>query len=163
MHRVVCLIFLSTLTLLSAGCLNESPSPAENEGILLITPGDGFTIFDGQGHYTGLIGDENPHIPANYSLGHVTIPAGNATPPHRLMGSSEFVCLTGGEAEIRCDNTTVTVREGEVVILPDGVLQSITAVGDTELHYIDVIQPPFSPVVEVTGVELAALGQFCCP
>lgn len=158
MHRVICLIFISAFTLLSAGCLNESSHPAaEDEGIYLLTPGEGFAIFDGQGHYTGLVGEENPHVPANYSLGLVTIPPGNATAAHRLMGSSEFVCLTGGEAEIRCDNTTVTVREGEVVILPEGVLQSITAVGATELRYIDVIQPPFSSAVEVSGDELPVL------
>ena len=159
MHRAICLIFISAFTLLSAGCLTEAPPQAEDEGIYLLTPGEGFAIFDGQGHYTGLIGEENPQIPANYSLGFVTIPPGNATSLHRLMGSSEFVCLTGGEAEIRCDNTTVTVREGEVVILPEGVLQSIAAEGATELHYIDVIQPPFSPAVEVTGIELTTLPQ----
>ena len=43
------------------------------------------------------------------------------------------------------------------MILPDGVLQSITAVGDTELRYIDVIQPSFSSAVEVSGAELATL------
>lgn len=151
-------MFICTLTLLSAGCLNESASPAaEDAGIYLLTPGEGFAIFDSQGHYTGLIGVENPQIPANYSLGHVIIPPGNATALHRLTGSSEFVCLIGGEADIQCDNMTVTVREGEVVILPDGVLQSITAVGDAELHYIDVIQPPFSSAVEISGDELNAL------
>ncbi|KAF1074656.1 cupin domain-containing protein [Methanogenium sp. MK-MG] len=155
MHRVVCLIFISTLTLLSAGCLTESFSPAEDAGIRLITPGDGISIFDGQGRYIGLIGEETPDVTANYSLGLVTIPPGNATATHRLIETSEFVYLTGGEAEIRCDNTTVTAREGEVVILPEGVLQSIAAVGDTELHYIDVIQPPFSSAVEVSGDELA--------
>lgn len=157
MHRVVCLIVISTLTLLSAGCLTENPTPVENERMYLITPGEGFSIFDGQGHYAGLIGDQNPHIPANYSLGHVRIPPGNATDLHRLVGSSEFVCLLGGEAEIRCDNTTVTVHEGEVVILPDGVLQSIVAVGDMELRYVNVVQPPFSSAAELSGDELASL------
>ena len=155
-HRAVCLGFLSILILCSAGCITEKPSPAE-EGIQLITPDEGFSIFSGQGHYAGLIGEENPHIPANYSLGIVTLPPGHATAAHRLAGTAEMVCLTRGEAEIRCDNTTVTVREGEVVILPDGVLQSITAVGNTELQCVDVVQPPFSPAAEMSGTELAPL------
>ena len=157
MHRVVSLIFICTLTLLSAGCITESPVQAEDAGIDLITPVDGFSIFEGQGVYIGLIGEETPDIVINYSLGHVIIPPGNATPPHRLIGSSEFICLTGGEAEIRCDNITVNVREGEVVILPEGVLQSIVAVGDAKLHYIDVIQTPFSSAIEVSGDKLADL------
>ena len=158
MHRFVSLIVIASLTLLSAGCLNESSHPAaEDEGICLLTPGEGFAIFEGQAHYTTLIGGENPHILPNYSLDHVAIPPGNATPPHRLLGSSECVCLTGGDAEIRCDNTTLTVHEGEVVILPDGVLQSIAAVGDDELQYVNVIQPPYSPEIEVAGAVLETL------
>lgn len=157
MHRLVCLILVSTLTLLSAGCLTGSPSPAEDDGIVLVTAGDGFPILDGQGHYSVLIGDENPNIRANYSLGHVTVPPGNVLAPRRLMGTSECVCVIGGEAEIHCDNTTVTVREGEFVLLPEGVTQSTVAVGDMELHFIDVIQPPFSSAIEVSGDELAAL------
>lgn len=86
-----------------------------------------------------------------------SILVGNATATHRLMGSLELVCLIGGEAEIRCGNMTMSVHEGEVVILPDGVMQSITAGGDTDLHYIDVIQPHFSSAAEVSGDELAAL------
>lgn len=156
MHRVVSLIVLSTLFLLSAGCLSESPHPvAEDEGIYLLSPGGGFPIFDGQGHYAGFIGEEAPDIPANYSLGIVTIQEGNATPPHRLLGTSEMVCIIEGRAEIRCDATTVGAREGEVVVLPPGVLQSIAAVGTTTLRYIDVIEPPFALEVEISGDELA--------
>ncbi len=155
MHRVGCLIFVCTLTLISAGCLTGSPSQEENDSIGMLTLGSVFPIYDGQGSYSMFICPENPEILVNYTLGRVTISSGNATPPHRLIGSSEFVCLTGGEAKIRCDNTTVTVHEGEVVILPDGVVQSITAVGDAELRYVDVIQPPFSSAIQVTGAELA--------
>lgn len=150
MNRVVCLIVICILTLLAAGCL------AEDSGVCLLAPEEGFPIYGGQGNYSVFNCDEMPGIPANFTFGHVTIPPGNATPPHRLMGSSEFVCLTGGEAEIRCDNTTVTAHEGEVVILPEGVVQSIAAAGDAELRYIDVIQPPFSEANHVTEVELAA-------
>ncbi|WAI01766.1 cupin domain-containing protein [Methanogenium organophilum] len=156
MHRVVCLILIATLTLVSAGCLTQSPSPAEDADIRLLTPDEGFSIFDGQGHYSGIIGEETPDITINYSMGCVTLPPGNGTLPHRLLGTSEMVCVIGGEAEIHCDATTVTAREGEIVVLPMGVLQTITAAGDVPLRYIDVIQPPFSAGVELSGDELAA-------
>lgn len=158
MHRVISLIILSTLFLLSAGCLSESAHPAaEDEGVYLLSPDEGFRIFDGQGHYAGLVGEETPHIPANYSLGIVTIVSGNATPPHRLLETSEMVCIIEGSAEVHCDATTVGVREGEVVVLPPGVLQSIAAVGTTPLRYIDVIVPPFTAEVEISGDELTGI------
>ncbi len=153
MHRAILLIFICMV--ISAGCLTQSPPLAENEGIRLLTPAEGFSIFDGQGHYAGIIGEETPDIAINYSMGRVALAPGNATYPHRLLGTSEFVCLLQGEVEIRCDNATVSAREGEVVLLPDGVLQSITAVGDTSVYYIDVIQPPFSPGIEVSGFGLS--------
>ncbi len=105
----------------------------------------------------GLIGEETPQIMTNYSMGHVIIPPGNATAPHRLVGSVELDYFLSGEAEIHCDNETVTAREGATVLLPEGVLQSIAAAGDTELHYITVIQPPFTSAIEVSGIAPPAL------
>ncbi|RXE56550.1 cupin [Methanoculleus taiwanensis] len=154
MYRIA--LLLITCTLLSAGCLSPNP-PAANERLELVTPADEISIFGGQATYMGLIGQETPEIPVNYSLGHVVIQPGNATSPHRLIGSVELVYLLSGEAEIRCDNETVRAGEGATVLLPEGVLQSIAAAGDTELHYITVIQPPFTDAVEVSGDALAAL------
>ncbi len=154
MHRIVLLLFACML--LSAGCLTAAPSQAE-ECIRPVAPADAISIFGGQATYRGLIGDETPDIRTNYSMGHVTIPPGNATLPHRLVGTTELVYVLSGEAEIRCDNQTVTAREGATVLLPAGVLQSIAAAGDTDLSYITVIEPPFTDAVEVSGDELAAL------
>ncbi|WP_067051451.1 cupin domain-containing protein [Methanofollis ethanolicus] len=154
MHRTASLLLICIL--LSAGCLSAPPQQEEN--VRLITPPEGFSLFDGQGTYVGIIGNETPDIPANYSMGIVTIPPGNATPLHRLIGSTEFVSLIGGAAEIRCDNHTVTAREGETVLLPAGVLQSIASVGTTDLRYVDAVQPPFTAAIEISGDDLAALN-----
>ncbi|MDD3111940.1 MAG: cupin domain-containing protein [Methanofollis liminatans] len=156
MQRILFLIFACVL--LSAGCLTASPPQAEEEeGVRLITPPEGFAIFGGQGTYTGIIGDETPDIRTNYSMGLVAIGPGNATSPHRLIGSTEFVHVIAGAAEIRCDNSTVVAREGETVLLPEGVLQSIATAGDRELRYIDAVSPPFAAANEVSGEGLAAL------
>ena len=158
MHRAAYIIFICTLicTFISAGCLTQNPAPAEDAaGIWLLTSAEGFGIYDGQGYYAGFIGEETPDIAINYSMGLVTIAPGNATPPHRLLGTSEMAYLLQGVAEIHCDNVTVSVREGELVILPEGVLQSIVAVGDTGRQYINVIQPPFSYGIEIVGADLS--------
>lgn len=154
MYRIVPL-FLACV-LLSAGCLTASQPPAEAE-ITLIAPVDGRPIFDGQVTYIGLIGEETPQLQANYSMGCVVIPPGNATSLHRLLGSTELIHVIAGAAEIRCDGETVTAHEGETVFLPEAVLQSIASVGDADLVYLDAIQPPYTAAIEISGDELARL------
>jgi quercetin dioxygenase-like cupin family protein len=154
MYRVVPLLL--SCMLLSAGCLTASEPPAEAE-IVLITPANPAPIFDGRATYAGLVGEESPEIRTNYSMGCVAIPPGNATPPHRLLGTAELVYVIAGAAEIRCDNETVTAREGETVLLPEGVLQSIASVGDADLRYLTVVQPPFTAGIEIWGDGLDTL------
>ncbi|MCK9308250.1 MAG: cupin domain-containing protein [Methanoculleus sp.] len=153
MYRIVPLLFACIL--LSAGCLAASESGA---GVSLIAPVDPIPIFDGQATYSGIIGNETPQIRANYSMGFVAVAPGNATPPHRLIGTAELVYVLGGTAEIRCDNETVTAREGETVLLPEGVLQSIASAGDADLLYITVSQPAYTPEIEISGDELDAVN-----
>ena len=155
MYRITPLLFVCIL--LSAGCLAADDSSA-GAGVSLIAPVDPIPIFDGQATYAGIIGAETPQIPANYSMGFVAIAPGNATPPHRLIGTAELIYVLGGTAEIRCDNETVTAREGETVLLPEGVLQSIASAGDADLHYITVSQPAYTPEIEISGDELDALN-----
>ncbi|NLO78439.1 MAG: cupin domain-containing protein [Methanomicrobiales archaeon] len=153
MHRVAYLILICTI--ISCGCITQSPSPAEETGIRLLTPTAGFPIFDGQGHYAGIIGQETPDITINYSMGLVTLAPGNVLPPHRLLGTTEMICILQGAAEIRCDNVTISAREGEVVVLPADVLRSTKATGNTSLKFIDVIQPPFAPEIEISDADLS--------
>ncbi len=155
MHRIVPLFFACML--LSAGCLTASEPQAE-AGVVPVTPADPVPIFDGRATYFGLIGDETPQIRTNYSMGYVVIPPGNATSLHRLIGTTELVYVIAGAAEVRCDNETVTAHEGETVLLPEGVLQSIASVGDTDLCYLTVIQPPFTAAIEVSGDGLDVLS-----
>ena len=155
MHRIALLLF--TCMLLSAGCLTTSQPPVE-EGVVLITPAAGIPIFGDQATYVGLIGAETPQIQANYSLGCVVIPPGNATPPHILIGTTELVYVIDGVAEIHCDNQVVTAHEGETVLLPERVLQSIASAGDTDLRYLTVSQPPYTAEIELSGDELAVLS-----
>lgn len=159
MHRTIPLILICLL-LLSAGCVSPTPpAEEEGEGVRLLAPAANLSLFEGAVVYAGLIGEaETPEIPANYSLGTVVIPSGNATPLHRVVESTEFIFLTAGEAEIRCDAQTVTAGAGEAVLLPEGVLQSVASVGESDLRYVDVIEPPFTAENEVSGDDLAPLA-----
>ncbi|MDO9539018.1 MAG: cupin domain-containing protein [Methanocalculus sp.] len=156
MKRLVLLLTISLL--LSAGCISDTPQGAEGQQLLLIEPSEPFPIYEGQGMYTWIIHGDTPIPPLNYSFGLVTIAPGNATPPHRLIGTSELVYVIKGTARIMCDNEEVTAGEGVLVLLPEGVLQSISTVGTTELHYLSVNQPPFREESHIQGEDLTLLS-----
>ncbi|MCP1714655.1 mannose-6-phosphate isomerase-like protein (cupin superfamily) [Methanocalculus alkaliphilus] len=143
--------------LLFAGCLTAAP-PEEEGGaeILVIEPMDPFPIFEGQALYSHLVTTDTPIPPMNYNLGHVTISPGNATDPHRLLGTSEIVFVLDGIAEIHCDETIITAGKGELILLPEGVLQSIVSVGETDLRYLSANQPPYRDAIDIRGDELAS-------
>ncbi|HZD43429.1 MAG TPA: cupin domain-containing protein, partial [Methanomicrobiales archaeon] len=153
MHRIALLLF--TCMLLTAGCLSSTSTQAQTEGIQLISPAAEKPIFDGQAAYFGLIGDETPQINANYSTGEVVIHPGNGTTPHHLVGTTELVYILSGEAEISLENESILAGEGETILLPQNVKQSITAAGDADLHYITVIEPPFTSTIEIHENESA--------
>lgn len=54
----------------------------------------------------------------------------------------------------------MTAGAGETVFLPERVIQSITSIGDTDLRYLSVVQPPFHPDIEFSGDELAPLSMM---
>lgn len=155
MHK--CMLFLIIPLLLSAGCLTAAPSEEEMEaGILVIEPMDPFPIFEGQVLYSHLVTTDTPIPPMNYNLGHVTISPGNATDPHRLLGTSEIVYVLDGIAKIHCDETVITAEKGELILLPEGVLQSILSVGETELRYLSANQPHYRDAIDIRGDDLAS-------
>ncbi|UUX92904.1 cupin domain-containing protein [Methanoplanus endosymbiosus] len=162
MYRILSITLI--LICISAGCITGSSDQAAEpeqpvqtdyqkpaQAVCLITPGEELSIFGGWFIYEELIGAGTPEISTNYSLGYVTVPSGNTTTLHRLLDRSEFFGIISGEAEIKCDNATVTVGANEYVILPQGVLQSATSVGDEELVYINVVNPVYTPESEITG------------
>src|SRR5512136_2554159 len=122
------LIILLILLLLSAGCLTPVPGESAPAKMVLVTPSSPFPVFEGKGEYTYLVRNDSP-LSLNFSLGCVRLASGNATPLHRLMGTSELVYVIGGSAQIRSDDETIVLQAGELALLREGVLQSIEAVG----------------------------------
>jgi len=155
MHK--CILFLIIPLLLSAGCLTATPSDEEDRmKIQVIEPRNPFPIYEGLGFYSHLITTDTPIPPMNYNLGHVTIIPGNATAPHRLLGTSEIVYIIDGIAEIHCDETVVTAGKGELILLPQDVLQSIASVGETDLRYLSANQPHYRDAIHIQGDDLAS-------
>jgi mannose-6-phosphate isomerase-like protein (cupin superfamily) len=147
------LLFISFL-LVSAGCTSSTPETSESTGLVLVSPSPPFPIFEGLGEYAYIVRNDSPLF-KNYSMGYVRLLPGNATPPHRLLGTSELVYVLQGTARIQSDNETITLNAGELALLREGALQSIDAVGPAELRYLSVNQPPYRSGIDIRGEDLA--------
>ncbi|WP_255332960.1 cupin domain-containing protein [Methanocalculus taiwanensis] len=156
MQKLILIPFI--LLLFTAGCITATPPAADEPDILLITPSDPFPTVSGQGTYVNIIIAETITPPVSYNLGYVTIPPGNATPPHRLLGTSELVYVIGGAARIHCDSKTVEAAAGELVLLPEGVLQSIESIGEDDLRYLSANQPQYTYEIDIRDDGLIPLS-----
>lgn len=161
MKKILLLLFIPLI--LSSGCLGAAPADSDKTALVAMEPSDAFPIFEGQAQFAEIIQKDSPLAPLNFSMGSVVIAPGNATPPHRLIGSSELIYVIEGTADIHCDNESFTVSEGELAFLPEEVLQSIVAVGDVELRYFSAIQPPYTSEIDIseenrTAVPVATHG-----
>jgi mannose-6-phosphate isomerase-like protein (cupin superfamily) len=155
MKKVLLLLLIPILLL--GGCMSSVPEQSNSTGLVRITPAAPFPIFEGLGQYAYIVPNDSPLSP-NYSMGYVRLMPGNATPLHRLLGTSELVYVIGGTARIESDNEILTLDAGELALLREGVLQSIDAVGPAELRYLSVNQPPYRSEIDVRGADLASVS-----
>ena len=79
------------------------------------------------------------------SIARARVAPGQTTRWHRLQGVSErYLILEGaGLAEV-ADLEPVEVGPGDVVIIPPGAAQRITALGEQALVFLAVCAPPFT-------------------
>jgi mannose-6-phosphate isomerase-like protein (cupin superfamily) len=83
---------------------------------------------------------------AALSIARARVAPGVATRPHRLRGVVErYVILEGRGAVSLGDDPETLVEEGDVVVIPAGVAQSIRNVGDRDLVFHCVCTPRFTP------------------
>ncbi|MDG6251378.1 cupin domain-containing protein, partial [Methanocalculus sp.] len=62
-----------------------------------------------------------------------------------------------GAARIHCDSETVEAAPGELVLLPEGVLQSIESIGESDLRYLSANQPQYSFDIDIRDDDLIPL------
>ncbi len=160
LHMQRLILIPCILLLLTAGCATNTPPVADESQIVLIEPSDPFPTVSGQGMYVNIITAETQTPPVSYNLGYVTIPPGNATPPHRLLGTSELVYVIGGVARIHCDSKTVEAAAGELILLPEGVLQSIESIGEEDLRYLSANQPQYTYEIDIRDDDLIPLSNL---
>jgi mannose-6-phosphate isomerase-like protein (cupin superfamily) len=80
------------------------------------------------------------------SLARARVEPGVTTARHSLTGVDERYVLLAGEGlvEVGADDVTM-VGPGDVVAIPAGVSQRITNTGTTDLVFLCICTPPFTP------------------
>lgn len=95
----------------------------------------------------------NPRISdvnVTYSLAHGTILKGNKTLLHRLGSSSEAYYILAGTARISVNEDSVEVGPGTLVYVPPDAAQYVENTGDSDLQYLVICEPAWTP----TDVEI---------
>ena len=81
------------------------------------------------------------------SLARARVTPGGITAWHALDGVDERYIIVAGRGLMEVGDLPPTeVRPGDTVIIPAGVRQRITALGDVDLLFYCVCTPPFTPV-----------------
>ncbi len=77
------------------------------------------------------------------SIARARVEPGVTTRLHRLMGIQEIYIITEGLGKVEIGNLIRKVEKGDIAIVPAGVSQCVTNVGDTDLLFYCVCTPAF--------------------
>ena len=78
------------------------------------------------------------------SIARARVEPGVTTKPHHLEGTQEIYLITSGKGRVAVGNLEpADVTEGDVVVIPAGVTQQITNIGETDLVFYCVCTPAF--------------------
>lgn len=77
------------------------------------------------------------------SIARARVPPGVATRPHYLAGTTERYLVLHGTGEARVGDATFSVGQGDVVLIPPGVVQSIISTGRGDLVFLAICTPRF--------------------
>jgi mannose-6-phosphate isomerase-like protein (cupin superfamily) len=79
------------------------------------------------------------------SIARARVEAGVSTKPHHLEGVQEIYLITKGCGKVQIGALEPTeVTEGDVIVVPPGVSQQITNIGETDLLFYCICTPAFT-------------------
>ena len=80
------------------------------------------------------------------SIAQARLPAGQSTQPHLLNNTTERYFILSGEGLVFVGNCkAVTVNQNDIVFIPAGETQHIENTGQTDLVFLAICSPRFSP------------------
>ena len=74
----------------------------------------------------------------NLVLSSTFLEANKSTTGHKHEGQEEVYYFIRGKGEMQLDDNTITVQEGDVVLIEDGVFHKVNNTGDYGLYFVCV-------------------------
>ncbi|MFH1722490.1 MAG: cupin domain-containing protein [Candidatus Altiarchaeota archaeon] len=94
-----------------------------------------------------LLNPEKENIDIHYSLAHAKVEPGKTTISHKLMHSEVYYILKG-KGLMFVDEEKKTVSENQAIYIPAGAVQKIKNIGEGELEFLCIVDPPWTPECE---------------
>ena len=92
---------------------------------------------------------KNDNVALSYSLAKASLGPGEASDPHILKTSSELYVIEKGRGRAFVGEEVVEVTAGDLVLVPEGVMQHIENIGVERLEFLCIVSPPWSKSDEV--------------
>jgi len=86
---------------------------------------------------------KNDQLPFNYSLAQASLAVGAASYPHILKKQSELYVFLRGNAEVFIGEESCKAGAGDIVWVPVGVKQYVRNLGEEELVFLCIVDPPW--------------------
>lgn len=86
-------------------------------------------------------------VAIGYSLAHASVAPGNASLPHRLVGSESYYILQG-KGKMYIEDTVFEVQKDSVFLVPANALQHIENTGTEDLVFLCIVEPFWQEVEE---------------
>ncbi len=81
----------------------------------------------------------------SHSVAQVLLPPGKASRRHHHPVAEESYFILAGQARLELDGATAHLRPGDAVAIPSGAVHQIHNEGDTDLIFLAVCVPAWTP------------------
>ncbi len=86
----------------------------------------------------------HPGFSGRYSLAHATLPIGKSSVPH-ILSSHELFYILSGFGVMHIADESSRVGPGDAIEIPPGQSQWLENTGETELCFLCIVDPAWSP------------------
>jgi mannose-6-phosphate isomerase-like protein (cupin superfamily) len=87
---------------------------------------------------------EKNDLKRNFSIAHAILKPGESSLPHRMKLSVEVYFILEGKGFMHIENESEEVVPNQAIYIPPGSVQWIENIGDTDLKFLCMVNPPWN-------------------
>lgn len=86
---------------------------------------------------------EKSDLKMNFSIAHAILKPGESSLPHRMKSSVEIYFILEGKGLMHIEKEAEEVKVNQAVYIPPGSVQWIDNIGNTDLKFLCIVNPPW--------------------